>query len=560
MPSLGLAQQWKIGILAQRGSIHTHLRWQPWINWLNQHFSPNHQFVLVTLGLDDLEKSQAQGIDFILANQAQFLYLNKTDVRWLASLKSLSLYTNASLNQIGSAIFVRQDSPYYQLTDLKYQTVSAVSPKALGGFLLGYNEFYKQDISESEIKLSFTGFPVEAPLLLLHENKTNAAIVPSCILEELVQEKILNIKDFRLLSPKPNNAGCQTSTQLVPNWSLAALPQVPADIASQLITLLLSNTPDHLPQWTAPYSTSQTDALLYQLHKHPMQDFWQNIKFWFQQYQHWIIGITLLLSGNFLWINLQIHRKSKALHQAHQAIRKYEQQLIQADRLSLLGEMNMGIAHEMNQPLTAIQMYAEGIKYQLQQTDTDAVTKNLNKILGQVERCANIIHNLMAWGKNKSNEKLEEVQLKALLERSIQFISLSHSPLHRIVLICPENITLHIPPTLLEQVICNCLLNAIQAESSEIYIEVIQNTAHLNITINDNGIGFSENDLTFPFVPFRTSKPDGLGLGLVLCQRLIRSLNGEIRLTNRENQQGARIILTLPYSREKYKNEYTPCR
>lgn len=411
-PNLGATQQWKIGILAQRGSMHAHIRWQPWIDWLNQKFLPTDQFSLVTLGLDDLEKSQAQGIDFVLTNQAQFLYLNKADVRWLASLKSVNLH-NTQSNQIGSAIFVRKDSSFYQLSDLKNHTVSAVSPKALGGFLLGYNEFYKNNLSESDIKLSFTGFPVEAPLLLLYENKTNAAIIPTCVLEELVQEKALKMEDFRLLSPKINKSGCQTSTELLPNWSLAALPQVPSDIVAQLIKLLLSNTPENLPHWTPPYSTNQTNALLYQLHKHPIQNLWQTAKFWLQQYQNWIIGIIFLFGANFFWINFQIHRKSKALRQAHQEIRKYEQQLIQADRLSLLGEMNMGIAHEMNQPLTAIQMYAEGIKHQLQyQTNTDLITRTLDKILGQVKRCTNIIHNLMAWGKIKILRSLSKSNLR----------------------------------------------------------------------------------------------------------------------------------------------------
>lgn len=426
----------------------------------------------------------------------------------------------------------------------------------MGGFLLGYNEFYKNNLSESDIKLSFTGFPVEAPLLLLYENKTNAAIIPTCVLEELVQEKGLKAEDFRLLSPKANETGCQTSTDLLPNWSLAALPQVPSDIVAQLITLLLSNTPENLPHWTPPYSTNKTNTLLYQLYKHPTQNFWQTTKFWLQHYQNWIIGIIFLLGTNFFWINFQIHRKSKALRQAHQAIRKYEQQLIQTDRLSLLGEMNMGIAHEMSQPLTAIQMYAEGIKHQLQhQTDTDLITRTLDKILGQVERSANIINNLMTWGKNKNTEKSKQIQLKILLDRSVQFVSLSHSPINKIVLNCPEEIVLQIQPTLLEQVICNCLLNAIQAQSSEINIDVTQDLNSLKIAITDNGTGFSESDLNFPFVPFRTSKPDGLGLGLVLCQRLIRSLHGEIHLANCAEHQGAKIILTLPYSREKFNDK-----
>ncbi|MDO4431651.1 MAG: ATP-binding protein, partial [Lonepinella koalarum] len=65
----------------------------------------------------------------------------------------------------------------------------------------------------------------------------------------------------------------------------------------------------------------------------------------------------------------------------------------------------------------------------------------------------------------------------------------------------------------------------------------------LEIAIEDNGGGFPPAQLEFPFVPFRTDKPHGLGLGLVLCQRLMQSLNGRIVLANGE--KGARVTLRV---------------
>lgn len=560
--SLAFAEQWKIGVLAQRGSAHTHTRWQPWIDWLNSHFAPTHQFSLVTLDLDDLENDQAQNVDFALTNQAQFFYLNDTDVRWLVSLKSLRQSPSIITDRIGSAIFVRSDSRFQRLTDLAQKRISAVSAKAFGGFLLGYNEFYKQGLSEDDVKLTFTGFPIESPLLRLQENKADAAIVPTCIFEELTKEGALKATNFRLLSPIPNQMDCLASTPLLPNWSLAALPQVPMELASQLVTLLLGEIPPQLPQWTPPYSTRQADTILRQIDKHPKQNLWQLTKFWLQKYQVWIVSLALLLVLNYLWISFQVHRKSKALQQAHREMRYYEQQLTQTDRLSLLGEMSTGIAHEINQPLSAIRMYVEGMKYQLNnraENPQEAVI--LDKILLQVDRSAEIIRNLMNWAKGKNDGNAERVALKTVLQRSIQFIALSHSQPYEIRLSCPESLTVHLKTIVLEQIMCNCLRNAIQAHATriEIVVKVQQNS--LMIYLQDNGKGFSEEELTFSFVPFRTDKPDGLGLGLVLCQRLIRSLNGEIRLQNRANQSGAEVILTLPYypkKREK-ENADSPC-
>ncbi|QIM63237.1 histidine kinase [Pasteurellaceae bacterium Orientalotternb1] len=552
IPTLMFAQQWQIGVLAQRGIAQTHATWQPWIDWLNQQFAPHHQFSLVTLNLNDLAEDRAKQIDFILSNQAQFFYLTSSEVRWLVTLKSPRQMAHDSTGRIGSAIFVRQDSPFYTLQDLKHQRISAVGEYAFGGFLLGYNELYQQGLIEHhDFQLVFTGFPVDNTLLLLQEKKVDAAIVPVCILEELAQEGAIKAENFRLLSGKENALGCLASTELLPNWSLAAMPQVPTELASKMITKLLSESPTHLPQWTPPHSTAQADELLRQLYKHPKQRLWDSVKYWLAQHKIAILSIILLLFLNYLWISLQIHRKSQALKRAYQEMQQYEQQLIQADRLAILGEMSAGIAHEINQPLAAIRMYLEGMQQQLTNQSASAKTLEIvDKTLVQVDRSADIIRNLLNWTKGKSEENAESVELKSLLRRVIQFMS--HKPKNqcRIHLTCPDKIFVAIKPTLLEQILCNCLLNATQAGATDIQIIAMPQDSQVHLQLIDNGTGFSPEELQFPFVPFRTRKPNGLGLGLVLCQRLIQNAGGDIRLNNRSDQSGADISLTLPFIKD----------
>ncbi len=181
-------------------------------------------------------------------------------------------------------------------------------------------------------------------------------------------------------------------------------------------------------------------------------------------YQGWIIFVLLLLVLNYLWISFQIHRKSKALQQAYREMRHYEQQLVQADRLSILGEMSTGIAHEINQPLSAIRMYVEGVKYHLAQLPAEKNTVEiLDKVLQQVDRSADIIRNLMNWAKGKKTPSSECVALKPLLQRVISFMSLQTHQKAQLNLNCPASLKLKIDTTLLEQVLCNCLLNASQA-------------------------------------------------------------------------------------------------
>ena len=554
IPTITYAQDWKIGILAKRGAMHTHATWQPWIDALNKTFAPKNHFSLVTLDLNDLAKRQAQGVDFILTNQSQFFYLNNKEVRWLATLKSTN--QKPSMNGIGSAIFVRKNSPFYKLKDLENKTISAVGENAFGGFLLGYNEFYKQGLIENKnLHIKFTGFPVDNTLLLLKEKKVDGAIVPTCIFESLVNEHVIKKENYRLLAGKnnENQQHCLTSTTLLPNWSLAVMPQVPSALAAKLVSYLLTQKSPNLPQWIPPYSTAQADKLMRQLYHHPKQDFWHATKHLIIKYQNWIIVIISLLVLNYLWVTIQIHRKTKALQQAYEDMRQYEQQLVQADRLTILGEMSAGIAHEVNQPLAAMRMYIEGLKYSLTQDTKDANINTihiLDKVLQQIDRSSNIIYQLMHWAKGKKEKEQKEIHLKTLVQQVYNFISLQNKHKYQLRLICTEKLYLTLKPTVLEQVICNCLLNAIQAHAKIIQVIVKENNENILIYIVDNGTGFKTSELSFPFVPFRSSKNNGLGLGLVLCQRLMRSIDGDITLHNRQDQQGAEVILTIP---NKYK-------
>lgn len=544
MLNLGLSfsaygQTWQVGILSLRGSEYTQRQWQPWIHWLNQTF-PSEQFHLIPIDLNTL--AQGANLDFILTNQAQFFYLNNQDVRWLASLSSP--YYKTTSNAIGSAILVKQDSPYFTLNDLKNKQISAVDNRAFGGFLLGYYEFFKQGIKQDkDLNVIFTGFPADQTLQLLRDNRVDAAIAPVCLFEEMVKEGKLQASDFRLLATQPSEH-CLTSTELLPNWSLAAMDSVPNVLASQMTIALLQQTSDQLPKWTTPFSSFKADSILRELYRHPQQkSLWEIVKDWLKLNQFSLLTLFGFLAANYLWITYQVHRKSQALEKANIAMQQYQQEFIKADRLTLLGEMTSGFAHEINQPLSAIRMYAEGLTHQTTDPYHLAI---LEKIIHQVDRSVAIMANIKHWVKNKGNNQQEEIHLLPLIQQVIQFISLQNRHNVSITVVNPKNYRLNINATLLEQVLANCLLNSIQAGASSIHLYLKTSADQLCITIEDNGTGFTHEQLEFPFVPFRTNKAQGLGLGLVLCQRLMQSIQGKIELANHE--QGAKVTLTLPLS------------
>lgn len=112
----------------------------------------------------------------------------------------------------------------------------------------------------------------------------------------------------------------------------------------------------------------------------------------------------------------------------------------------------------------------------------------------------------------------------------------------------PDDLVLFTVPSVIEQVLVNSLLNCWQQHATHVDIAIRYfDASFLGITITDDAGGFSREQLDFPFVPFRTNKDKGLGLGLVICERLMRVIGGSLLLDNRsDGVAGAIVTLKLP--------------
>ena len=178
--------------------------------------------------------------------------------------------------------------------------------------------------------------------------------------------------------------------------------------------------------------------------------------------------------------------------------------------------------------------------------DNHPLHKPLQKISEQVTQCHNIIKNLRSWAKPKESSVKEDVNLKQFLERIIEMTRLRIQDKVKIFVDIPDNFHIVTVPSILEQVFANCLMNSAQAGATTIDIEIKIYPDYIKLFLFDNGSGFKPHEIDAPFVPFRTSKIDGLGLGLVICQRLIESMQGKLRIANRnDGQKGAAVRLIL---------------
>ncbi|MCS4269801.1 MULTISPECIES: tetrathionate respiration histidine kinase TtrS [Raoultella] len=560
------AGSWQVGVLAMRGEEATRGHWQLLEAQLNQQL-PGERFHILPLDLPQMQAAVSSGsVQFVVTNPAQFVQLNShASLRWLASLRS----SPAAGNVTGSAILVRRDGGITAVHDLIGKTVGAIDPLAFGGYLLGYKALSDSGLRpERDLRLTFSGFPADALIYLLREKAIDAAIVPVCLLEKMDHEGLINKSDFVALIKRPTAIPCLTSTPLYPDWSFAALPAV-SDALADRVTRALFNAPHQAAfHWGAPASTAEVEALLREVQQHPQQRrLWLDVKSWLIQHRL-LMGSAalalLLLTLNYVWVMLLVRRRGRQLERNGVQLRQQEQALATARQMSVLGEMTSGFAHELNQPLSAIRHYAQGCAIRLQAEDRQhPLLPALEHIDQQAQRGADTVRNLRRWvsqaqGNPVPTDEWESIAVGDALQHVWQLLGMAqHFPALALHNGARGDLRITLPPVLLEQVLANLILNAAQAGATAVWLEATGEAGGLRITLQDNGGGIDDALMQQVFQPFVTSRREGMGLGLVICQRLVRYCQGEIAIVNRtapDGLAGVAVVLDFTHREEKRDN------
>ncbi len=204
------------------------------------------------------------------------------------------------------------------------------------------------------------------------------------------------------------------------------------------------------------------------------------------------------------------------------------------ERLSLLGEMTAGIAHELNTPLGNILGFAELIKEQNLNPEIDA---DISIVINSVIYSREIVKKLMFFS-CEMPQKLEMQALKPIIIFALNFLksNFQKKSIKYELTFKDDNIVARIDSVQITQVLFNLLINAIYAspEKSTIKIIVDNNESNLYIKIEDNGTGIPDSIKEKIFEPFFSTKPFnyGSGLGLSVVQGIIKNHNGEITFQN----------------------------
>ena len=234
-----------------------------------------------------------------------------------------------------------------------------------------------------------------------------------------------------------------------------------------------------------------------------------------------------------------------------------QQELMHASRLSAMGEMASGIAHELNQPLTAIMNYAKAARRHLGRTDPDPapISDLIDKAGHQAERAAEIIKRLRRFiRKDEIERRLEPINTVVEEAAALALIGASDRNIELIF-----SLEDALPPVLMDrievqQVVLNILRNAIEAfeGTGERKIRISTRAAaphQVEVDIRDNGPGLAPHVADDPFRPFQTTKADGMGIGLAISHTIIDAHGGRLWAEN-PPEGGAAFRFTLPVGSE----------
>ncbi|RTR38958.1 sensor histidine kinase [Shewanella canadensis] len=555
----------RIGVLSFASPDTVYQRWAPTFDRVAE--NTGHTFSVLPLTPGELQEFVANDkLDFIIGNALTTVTFKK-DYGVSNLLSLVPNYHSDPDHAVGSALITRSSLNIEDIGQLSTMSVVSSDPNAFGGFQILAGELASHSINPFKDfkKLTFVGFPQDKLLNLVLDKKADVAILPSCVLESAIKKGLVPETALKVVLQKEvPNYECAVSSSLYPSYAFSKLGHTDHVLATQVVKSLLKITnkdkeaiSGRYQYWSAPVNDREVFRLLRTLNRWPFVTNWE---FLLKGAVPWVIGALILLLLGYLH-HLRVKRlvvlRTRALSsemEQHQRTQKelFEQQkqFYKAQRVLLTGEMASGIAHELNQPLAGIRYLTQGCLYRLT-PEQGELNSALNKAIEQVDRAQSTIKRFRQFCQQPS--VYEKCDLKNLIEETLNLMAPEFKRMHLSPKLSLERVTTIADISLIQQVLVNLIRNALDAMESDdmpqLGIQLVEEDKHAVIIIEDSGIGLSEEALSRLFFPFETSKEKGLGLGMVICKRIVEEHGGQIHAVNLI--KGLKITVSLPIKEQQ---------
>lgn len=512
----------------------------------------------------------AQNKEFDLAIASSGLTALMTDASGAAALLTIINSRTPDPNHANAGVIVvRSDRDDINcLADLKGKTVAVSSTKAFAGFLAVMGEIQAEGLNPNRLFKSVTAThkPMTELVKQVVNKEVDVAFIASCLLENMEADGVIPKGCLKVINEKKDeNFYCKHSTRLYPGWILSAQPTLDSKTLRNIMEALLQLPPgkEEGSYWTVATDYDQMNLLLQRMEVRYLED--RTIG-WMLNYYRWYFivgcGALLLIILNWAYLAFAVRRKTEQLRKKVEENREYEREnrkiteRIEAlEKAKSIGIISAMVAHELKQPLGAINNYSEAILRQLKRGKKPAeeiLTEALSEIKSESQRASEIVEFVRNIGRKEPRQR-KRFNLESAVEHTIELMKRLGRLNSKCTLTGAENLFVYADPLNVDLVLMNLLKNAEEAvrnqQNAEIKVEIKNAGADALVIIEDNGPDMTDDQFASLRNLGQSSKKDGLGLGLAIVRELLEANGGSLKLV-RIPSGGLRCIASLPIALE----------
>lgn len=530
------------------------------VDALQKEFGPQNVDVKI-YQLNELEKVIGKGgSDVFISSSGTFRRLADSGARSIGTIVSEKL-SDPNKSE-GSALIVRSDrKDLIHLRDLKGKVVAANMPNGFSGHLMILHEIYKQGYNPKKFfqKTIFVGHDVEKIVEKVLNGELDGGIIRTCYWEEYADRHNIDKNLIRVVDAKKDSAhACQHTSELFPNWIIATTPSATPEIARRVVKSILSvePSPGNGLYWGLSTDFTQLDQLLKDLEIGPYEVKKEEIVQAFLKH-YWneiliVFSVILVFLLHHFRVQYLVRKRTAQLTQAHRSTRLIEAKYQKMQKVGIVGLLSSTVAHEIRQPLGAIQFFAKGLENNLKKLKTNEITDQhllmAHNIVEEAQKADETIKRIRKLAREGQTIKGINIrdEIERLIQDAVKASCLAQKPDVKVEQTGDVQ-PFHGDQLCFDLVFSNILRNACEyicnEKKSKLDITIKKEGNFFVITVINNGpkvdMEAIESSKLF------SGKQQGMGFGLPIAIGLVDNMGGKI--TFEENPVGGlKVFVKLP--------------
>lgn len=451
----------------------------------------------------------------------------------------------------GATIVVRADrTDINSFEDLPGKSLAVMSITAFAGWQIPMAELTARgiDVKNGFRDIKVTGEPMTQILDLVHSGQADVGFVVNCLLEDMEVLGKYRANEFKVIGDRGawSGSACRHSTRLYPNWSFSIKPHMSPDESKAVVMALLSipASEDITVHWTLTPDGTGADPVFQQLNLPYAEAYGlRDLLLEYSGAAFGVLAVLMVLIVNVIVLTVAVRirtkQKEKALAEKMQSdldARRAALKLRTMEKLSAVGTLSSMAAHELKQPLTVVNNYAGSLRRRLMRSDVprEVLIEALTEIEESGLKAAEVIDLVRGYAANKERKFVRtDLALNAqhVLERNRKYGGMIYQDLSLGTFVQADTIEL-------ELVLTNLLKNAIAAvsdvEKPRVEVKVWRDDKFAYASISDNGKALSDEQFALIGQIGRTTKKNGMGMGLAIVKSLLEAHFGALRIERLE--------------------------